>query len=100
MSDINMAAVVLGFVLVIALFTKLHQTMKVPAYLSPLQLDRLVGVLRKMIPTIQNGQAPAIALGYLVVVLLFINASVLMLLSLVIHCLKVFPSDRYTEQIA
>jgi hypothetical protein len=103
MSEMNMTAVVLGFALVIALFTKLHQQITLPAWLSPLRLNRIVGLLGKLQPWVQKGEGLAIALGYLVVVLLLCNTSLLVLL-LVLHGLNKWlsaaPSGRYTEQMA
>jgi hypothetical protein len=81
MTALNLTVVVLGTALVIALFTKLDQHMTVPAWLSPLRLNRMVGLLKKLLPWIQKGEGLAIALGYLVVVLLLCNASVLVFLT-------------------
>jgi hypothetical protein len=103
MSEMNMTAVVLGFALVIALFTKLHQQITLPDWLSPLRLNRMVGLLIKLQPWIQKGEGLAIALGYLMVVLLLCNASVLVLLlamSVVSRWLFAPPSGRYIEQMA
>jgi hypothetical protein len=102
MSEMNMTAVVLGFVLVMALFTQLHQKLALPAWLSPLQLNRVVGLLKKLLPWIQKGQGLAIALGYLVVVLLLCNASLLVLLTALngLNNWLFPPSGRYTEQVA
>jgi hypothetical protein len=103
MSHFNLTAVVLGFALVIALFTKLHQQITLPAWLSPLRLNRMVGLLKKMLPWIQKGEGVAIVLGYLVVVLLLCNATLLVVL-LALHGLNKWlsaaPSGRYTEQMA
>jgi hypothetical protein len=103
MSDLNMTAVVLGFALVIALFTKLHRRMSVPAWLSPLKLDGLVGVLEMIMPWIQKGKALAFVVGYLVMVLLLLNASllvVLLLLNQLSHWLFTPSSNRFITQVA
>jgi hypothetical protein len=81
MSAMNMTAVVLGIALVIALFTRLHQHLPLPAWLSPLRLTHLLGVLKKLLPWIQKGEGLGVALGYVVVVLLLCNASVLVVLT-------------------
>jgi hypothetical protein len=102
MSALNLTVVVLGFALVVALFTHLHERLPLPAWLSPLRLNRLVGVLGKLQPWIQKGEGLAIALGYLVVVLLLCNASLLVVLTALNglnHWLFAPPSGRYIEQM-
>jgi hypothetical protein len=57
----------------------------------------------KLQPWIQKGEGLAIALGYLVVVLLLCNASLLVLLTALHglnHWLSAPASGRYTEQVA
>jgi hypothetical protein len=76
----NIKAIVLGFVLVIALFTRFEHKLQVPSWLSPLQLNCMVALLGKMLPWIKKDKGLAVALGYLVVVLQLCNASLLLLL--------------------
>jgi hypothetical protein len=103
MSAINLTVVVLGIALVLALFTRLDHHLPLPAWLSPLRLTHLLGLLKKLLPWIQKGEGLAIALGYLLVVLLLCNASVLVVLlamSVVSRWLFAESSGRYIEQVA
>jgi hypothetical protein len=103
MTALNLTVVALGTALVIALFTKLDQHMPVPAWLSPLRFNRMVGLLKKLMPWIQKGEGLAIALGYLVVVLLLCNASVLVFLTALNglnNWLFAEPSGRPIGQLA
>jgi hypothetical protein len=93
----------LGIAVVLALFTRLHQHLPLPGWLSPLSLTHLMGVLKNLLPWIQKGEGLAIALGYVVVVLLLCNASVLVVLlgmSVVSRWVFTEPTGRYTEQVA
>jgi hypothetical protein len=100
MSDLNMTVVVVGFALVIALLTKFQKNTTVPAWMSPLKLGGLVGLLAKMLPWIQKGKICAVVLGYLMVVVLLFNTCLVMMLSGLIKWLFAQPSSRCIEQVA
>jgi hypothetical protein len=100
MPTMNMTVVVLGFALVAALFVKFHQSSVVANWLSPFKLRKLVGVLMRLLPYIQQRNIPAFVLGYALVVVLLVNASVLLVLSGLSKWLMTPTYHTYVEQVA